>query len=177
MDILVNNAGVQYVSPVDDFPEDKWDLIMDINLNACFHSIKASLPHMREKGWGRIVNISSVHGLVASVNKSAYVAAKHGLVGLTKTVALETAGTGITINNICPGWVLTPLVQAQIELKAKENNISLDEARIALLSDKMPSKQFVESDSIGDMVVFFCLDSSSQITGTSLPVDGAWTSQ
>lgn len=173
----MNNAGIQYVAPLHEFPEEKWDLILDVNLNSCFHTIKGVLPKMKEKGWGRIVNISSVHGLVASANKSAYVAAKHGLVGLTKTVALETAGSGVTINNICPGWVLTPLVKAQIEAKSRELNISFDEARVQLLADKMPSKQFVEAESIGKMVVFFCSDASDQITGTSLPVDGAWTSQ
>lgn len=173
----MNNAGIQYVAKIEEFPDNQWNLIMDINLNACFHSIKAVLPSMKEKGWGRIINISSVHGLVGSENKSAYVAAKHGVVGLTKVVALETAGSGITINNICPGWVLTPLVKKQIEMRAKEKSISIEEAEINLLSEKMPSKQFVKPEEVANMVVFLCMNESSQITGTSIPIDGAWTSQ
>jgi 3-hydroxybutyrate dehydrogenase len=177
VDILVNNAGIQHVAPVDAFPEDRWDAIMAINLSAVFHGIKAVLPGMKSRGWGRIVNVSSVHGLVASANKSAYVAAKHGVVGLTKAVALETAGSGVTINTVCPGWVLTPLVQAQIEAKATKEGISIEEAHISLVGEKMPSKQFVESDFIGDTVLFFCSPAAKQLTGTSLPVDGGWTSQ
>jgi 3-hydroxybutyrate dehydrogenase len=174
---LVNNAGIQYVSPVDAFPEEKWDAIMAINLSAVFHGIKAVLPGMKSRGWGRIVNVSSVHGLVASANKSAYVAAKHGVVGLAKAVALETAGSGVTINTVCPGWVNTPLVQAQIEAMATTKNISLEEANAALVGEKMPSKQFVESDFIGDTVLFYCSPAAKQLTGTALPVDGGWTAQ
>lgn len=177
VDILVNNAGIQYVSKLEEFPEDKWNLIMDINLNSCFHSIKAVLPSMRKSGWGRIINISSVHGIVGSIHKSAYVTAKHGLVGLTKVVALETAGSGVTINNICPGWVLTPLVKKQVEDRARENNISIHEAELDLLSEKMPSKQFVAPEAIANAVIFLCSNESGQITGTSLPIDGAWTAQ
>lgn len=177
VDILVNNAGIQHVSPVEEFPEEKWDAIMAINLSALFHGIKAVLPDMKARGWGRIVNVSSVHGLVGSVNKSAYVAAKHGVVGLTKAVALETAGTGVTINTVCPGWVLTPLVQAQIDAKAKAKNISVEQASIDLVGEKMPSKQFVQSSFIGETVAFFCSPDAHQLTGTSLPVDGAWVSQ
>jgi len=173
----VNNAGIQHVAPVDQFPEEKWDAIMAINLSAVFHGIKAVLPGMKSRGWGRIVNVSSVHGLVASVNKSAYVAAKHGVVGLTKAVALETAGSGVTINTVCPGWVLTPLVQAQIEAKAKREGISIEDANVSLVGEKMPSKQFVHADFIGDTVLFFCSPAAKQLTGTSLPVDGGWTSQ
>jgi 3-hydroxybutyrate dehydrogenase len=174
---LVNNAGIQHVSPIEEFPEERWDAVVAINLSSVFHAIKAVLPGMKFRGWGRIVNISSVHGLVASANKSAYVATKHGVVGLTKAVALETAGTGITINTVCPGWVQTPLVDNQIRAKSEQDHISLDEARIALIGEKMPSKQFVEADFIGDTVVLFCSPAAAQLTGTALPVDGGWTSQ
>lgn len=165
------------MSPIQDFPEEKWDAIIAINLNAVFHGIKAALPGMKKRGWGRIVNVSSVHGLVASANKSAYVAAKHGVVGITKTVALETAGSGVTINTVCPGWVLTPLVQAQIDAKAAQKGITVEQATEDLVGEKMPSKQFVTAEFIGDTVAFFCSPAAKQLTGTSLPVDGAWTSQ
>jgi len=177
VDILVNNAGIQFVSPVEAFPEDKWDDIMAINLSSVFHATKAALPYMKKAGWGRVVNISSVHGLVASANKSAYVAAKHGVVGFTKTLALEMAGSGITANCVNPGWVLTPLVQKQIDAKAAENNWTNEQATVALLGEKQPSKQFTTPEQLGEVVSFLCSDAASQITGISVPVDGGWTSQ
>lgn len=173
----MNNAGIQHVAPLESFPEEKWDAIMAINLNAVFHGMKAVLPSMKARGWGRIVNVSSVHGLVASTHKAAYVAAKHGVVGLSKVAALEYAGTGVTINTICPGWVLTPLVQHQIDAKAAKEGISVEEAGVSLVAEKMPSKQFVEPDFIGDTVLYFCSPAAKQVTGVSLPVDGGWTSQ
>lgn len=177
-DIIVNNAGIQHVSPVEDFPEEKWDMILKINLSSAFHMIKAALPSMRKNNFGRIINIASAHGLVGSVNKSAYVAAKHGLVGLTKVVALETAeDNNLTCNTICPGWVLTPLVEKQISAISKDNNISLEEAKIMLLSEKQPSKNFATTDQIASLVYYLCSDEASSITGTSLPVDGGWTAQ
>jgi 3-hydroxybutyrate dehydrogenase len=177
VDILVNNAGIQHVAPVDQFPEDKWEDIMAINLSSVFHATKALLPHMKKQGYGRVVNIASVHGLVGSANKSAYVAAKHGVVGFTKVVALETAGTGVTINSVCPGWVRTPLVEKQIEAKAKERGLTVEQAAVELLQEKQPSKQFVSVEDLAQSVLFFCLPSSNQITGVALPVDGAWVSQ
>jgi len=177
LDILVNNAGIQFVSPVENFPKDKWDSIIAINLSAVFHTIKESLPEMRLQKWGRILNISSVHGLVGSVHKSAYVASKHGVVGLTKVVALETAGTGITCNCINPGWVRTPLVEKQIEARAIQKKISTETAAEDILSEKQPSKQFVKIRELASTVVFLCSDDSSQITGISIPIDGGWTSQ
>lgn len=177
VDILVNNAGIQYTAPVDEFPVDKWDAIMAVNLSAAFHAIRAVLPQMKARGWGRIINIASAHGLVASVNKSAYVAAKHGLVGLTKAVALETAATGVTCNAICPGWVLTPLVQKQIDDLAAREGLSDEAARLRLLSEKQPSREFVTPDQIGALVVFLCSDAAAQIRGAALPVDGAWLAQ
>jgi 3-hydroxybutyrate dehydrogenase len=173
----VNNAGIQHVAPVDQFPEDKWEDIMAINLSSVFHATKALLPHMKKQGYGRVVNIASVHGLVGSANKSAYVAAKHGVVGFTKVVALETAGTGVTINSVCPGWVRTPLVEKQIEAKAKERGLTVEQAAVELLQEKQPSKQFVSVEDLAQSVLFFCLPSSNQITGVALPVDGAWVSQ
>lgn len=177
VDILVNNAGVQFVSPIEDFPADKWDLILSINLTSSFHTIRAALPGMRARNWGRIVNIASAHGLVASVNKAAYVAAKHGLVGLTKTVALETAATGVTCNAICPGWVLTPLVQKQIDALAAHNRMTIEAAKAKLLSEKQPSGNFATPEQIGGIAVFLCSDAASQIRGASLSVDGGWTAQ
>lgn len=177
VDILVNNAGVQYVSPVEQFPQQKWDDIIAINLSAAFHTIRASLPSMRENGWGRIINIASVHGLVASEHKSAYVAAKHGLIGLTKVVALETAGTGITCNAICPGWVLTPLVEKQIDAFSTLRKVPRDQAATALLEGKQPSKQFVKVEQLGKLAAFLCSAAADSITGTSLPMDGGWTAQ
>jgi 3-hydroxybutyrate dehydrogenase len=177
IDILVNNAGIQYVAPITEFPEEKWDEIISLNLSASFHTCKAVLPHMQRRGWGRIVNVASVHGLVASVHKCAYVAAKHGLVGLTKTLALETAETDITVNCINPGWVLTSLVKAQIEANAAQTGKTFEEAKAAILAQKQPSRQFVRPEELGEVVVFLCSSAAKQITGISLPVDGGWTAQ
>ncbi|MDX6768560.1 MAG: 3-hydroxybutyrate dehydrogenase [Elusimicrobiota bacterium] len=177
VDVLVNNAGIQHVSPLEDFPTDKWDAVLAINLSAGFHSIRAALPGMRRRGWGRIINLASAHGLVASTGKAAYVAAKHGLVGLTKVVALETAGSGVTCNAICPGWVLTPLVQKQIDALAKREALSGDAARKRLLSEKQPSGDFATTEQIGGLAVFLCSDAAAQMTGASLSVDGGWTAQ
>jgi len=175
--ILVNNAGIQHVSPIDQFPDDKWDLIIAVNLSSAFHTTKIAIPIMKKQKWGRIINTASVHGLVASINKSAYVAAKHGISGLTKVTALELAGSGVTCNAICPGWVLTPLVEKQIETRAKEQKISLDDATNSLLSEKQPSKQFATTEQLGQVLLFLCSSGADQITGVSLPVDGGWTSQ
>jgi 3-hydroxybutyrate dehydrogenase len=177
VDILVNNAGIQHTAVVEEFPEDRWDAILAINLSSNFHAIKAALPYMKEKNWGRIINIASAHGLVASTTKAAYVAAKHGVVGLTKVVALETARTGVTCNAICPGWVLTPLVQQQIDALAKRDNISVGEAKIQLLSEKQPSGEFATPEQIGGIAVFLCSEAASQVRGSSISVDGAWTAQ
>jgi len=177
VDVLVNNAGIQHVSPVDEFPLDRWDAVIAINLSAVFHGIRAALPGMRARGWGRIINIASVHGLVASVNKAAYIAAKHGVIGLTRTVALEAAETGITCNAICPGWVLTPLVQAQIDARAAERGIPAAQASAEILSEKQPSKAFTTTQQLGGLAVFLCSPAAVNITGTSLPVDGGWTAQ
>ena len=176
-DVLVNNAGIQHTASVEDFPDDKWDSIIAINLSSSFHAIKHAIPHMRNSGWGRIINIASVHGLVGSVQKAAYVAAKHGVVGLTKVVALETAGSGITCNAICPGWVRTPLVEAQIDALAKKSGIEKEQAAIGLLTEKQPSKEFVETAAIGDLAVFLCSDAANQITGASMPIDGGWVAR
>ncbi|MDC8773106.1 3-hydroxybutyrate dehydrogenase [Roseateles albus] len=177
VDILVNNAGIQYVSPVHEFPLERWDAVIAINLTAVFLTTRAALPGMKERGWGRIINIASVHGLVASADKAAYVASKHGVVGLTKTVALETATSGITCNAICPGWVLTPLVQKQIDALAAKENISTDEAKTKLLSEKQPSLQFASPEQLGGLAVFLCSDAAAQMTGISLPVDGGWVAR
>ena len=177
VDILVNNAGIQHLAPVEDFPADKWDAIIAINLSSSFHTIRAALPGMKKRGWGRIVNIASAHGLVASVHKAAYVAAKHGVVGLTKTVALETAATGVTCNAICPGWVLTPLVQKQIDALAARERMTESEAKTRLLAEKQPSHEFATPEQIGGMVVFLCSDAASQMRGAALTVDGGWTAQ
>jgi 3-hydroxybutyrate dehydrogenase len=177
VDILVNNAGIQHTSPIEDFPTEKWDLIMGLMLSAPFHAIKAVLPSMKEKKWGRIINIASVHGLVASPYKSAYVAAKHGIVGLTKVVALEAAETGVTCNTICPGWVLTPLVQKQIDAIADKDGISNDEARIKLLSEKEPTLDFTTPEDIGEMVAFLCGHTGRNITGSAYTMDGGWSAR
>jgi len=177
IDILVNNAGIQHVAPVDEFPVDKWDLILAINLSSAFHTIQGSLPSMKARGWGRIINIASAHGLVASPFKSAYIAAKHGIVGLTKTVALETARQCITCNAICPGWVLTPLVQKQIEARAQQAGISQDAARLALVSEKQPSGEFVTTAQLGELAVFLCSEAASQVRGVAWAMDGGWTAQ
>lgn len=176
-DILVNNAGIQHVAPIESFPEDRWDAVIAINLSAAFHATKAALPHMRARNWGRVVNIASAHGLIASVNKSAYVAAKHGIVGLTKVTALETAMTGITANAIAPGWVLTPLVQKQIDALAEREKLSGAEAKDRLVGEKHPSREFVTIEQIGGIAVFLCSEAAAQIRGTTLSVDGGWTAQ
>jgi 3-hydroxybutyrate dehydrogenase len=177
LDILVNNAGIQFTAPIEDFPDEKWDAILAINLSAAFHSIKAALPGMQARGFGRIINIASVHGLVASANKVAYVSAKHGLVGMTKTVALEAASTPVTCNAICPGWVHTPLVQNQIEAKARDKNISVEQATRDLLVEKEPSQRFTDAKDIAAMVAFLCSDHASNITGAAFTLDGGWTAQ
>ena len=177
LDILVNNAGIQHTAPVESFPADRWDAVIAINLSANFHAIRAALPQMRQRNWGRIVNIASTHGLVASVEKAAYVAAKHGVVGLTKVVALETATTAVTCNAICPGWVLTPLVEKQIQERAGREKISVDQAKLDLLSEKQPSREFATPAQIGALTVFLCSDAAGQIRGAALPVDGGWTAQ
>ena len=177
VDILVNNAGIQKVAAIEDFPDEDWNRIISINLSASFHTIKHALPIMRKKNWGRIVNIASAHGLVASIHKAAYVAAKHGLVGLTKVVGLETAKENITCNAICPGWVLTPLVEKQIDDNAKAQGISNSQAQLNLLADKQPSMQFVMPSQIGELILFLCSDAASQIKGTVIPIDGGWIAQ
>jgi 3-hydroxybutyrate dehydrogenase len=177
VDILVNNAGIQYTAPVQEFPPERWDAILAINLSAAFHAIRMALPQMLGRDWGRIINIASAHGLVASVHKAAYVAAKHGILGLTKVVALETATTGVTCNAICPGWVLTPLVQKQIEDMAREDDLPLGEAKRRLLAEKQPSLEFVTPEQIGAVSAFLCSDEAAQIRGIGLAVDGGWTAQ
>ena len=177
VDILVNNAGIQFTAPVEEFPAEKWDAILAINLSAAFHGIAAAVPQMKKQGWGRIINIASAHGLVGSAHKAAYVAAKHGVVGLTKVVGLETAGTGITANAVCPGWVLTPLVEKQIADIAAEKKISREDATTALLGGKQPSRTFVTPEQLGGTVAFLCSPAADQITGTAIAVDGAWTAQ
>ena len=177
IDVLVNNAGIQHVAPIQDFPIDCWDAVIAINLSSSFHTIRAALPQMLKRNWGRIINIASAHGLVASVQKVAYIAAKHGLVGLTKVVALETATTGVTCNAICPGWVLTPLVQKQIETRAKEQNISVEKAKLALLSEKQPSLEFVTPEQLAGLALFLCSDAAAQMRGAALAMDGGWVAQ
>ncbi len=177
VDILVNNAGIQHVSTLEDFPPDRWDAILALNLTAVFHTTRLALPRMRETGWGRIVNIASVHGQVASVGKAAYVAAKHGVLGLTKVTALETARTNITCNAICPGWVLTPLVQRQVDARGTRDGLDDAGARAALLSEKQPSGEFVTTEQLGAAVVFLCSDAASQMRGAAWTIDGGWTSQ
>ncbi|WP_195796863.1 3-hydroxybutyrate dehydrogenase [Roseateles sp. DAIF2] len=176
-DILVNNAGIQHVAPVDAFPVERWDAIIAINLSSAFHTTRLALPGMKKKGWGRVLNIASVHGLVASAEKSAYVAAKHGLVGFTKTVALETATTGVTVNAICPGWVLTPLVQKQVDARAAAGGISNEEAKKQLLAEKQPSLQFTTPEQLGELSVFLCSDAASNVRGQAWALDGGWTAQ
>jgi 3-hydroxybutyrate dehydrogenase len=177
VDILVNNAGIQFTALVEDFPEDKWDAIIAINLSAAFHGSKAAIPHMKKAGWGRIINIASAHGLVGSPHKVAYVAAKHGIVGMTKVVALETANDGITCNAICPGWVLTPLVKKQIDDRAKANGTSVQQEEMALLSEKQPMHHFVTPQQLGGLAVFLCSDNGSTMTGTTLSMDGGWVAE
>jgi 3-hydroxybutyrate dehydrogenase len=177
VDILINNAGIQHTAPVESFPIDRWDAVIAINLSSNFHAIRAVIPQMRKRNWGRVINIASTHGLVASVEKAAYVAAKHGVLGLTKVVALETATTGITCNAICPGWVLTPLVAKQITERAAHEKISADQAKAELLFEKQPSHEFATPEQIGALAVFLCSEAAAQIRGAALPVDGGWTAQ
>lgn len=177
VDILVNNAGIQHVDNVEDFPEAKWDAIIAINQSSAFHAIKAVLPQMKQRKSGRIINVASAHGLVASAKKSAYVSAKHAVIGLTKVVALETAEFGITCNAICPGWVLTDLVKMQIEKRAKENGTSFEQEKLALVGEKHPNKEFVQVEELGALAVFLSGDLARSITGTHISVDGGWTAQ
>jgi 3-hydroxybutyrate dehydrogenase len=177
VDVLVNNAGIQHVAKVEDFPVEKWDAVIAINLTSAFHTTRLAIPAMREANWGRVINIASAHGLVASAQKSAYVAAKHGIVGLTKAVALETATTGVTCNAICPGWVLTPLVQKQIDDRAAREGISVAQAQIDLLGEKQPSLQFTTVDQLGGLAVFLCSAAADQVRGVAWQVDGGWTAQ
>lgn len=174
-DILVNNAGIQHVCPIDEFPTEKWDAIIAINLTSAFHTTAAALPLMRKAGWGRIVNIASAHGLTASPYKSAYIAAKHGVVGLSKTTALETAGQGITCNAICPGYVLTPLVEAQIPDTMKKYDMGREEVIKKVMLERQPSREFATVEQLGGTTVFLCSDAAAQITGTTISVDGGWT--
>ncbi len=177
VDILVNNAGIQHVANVEDFPVDRWDAIIAINLSSAFHTSRMALPGMKQRNWGRIINLASVHGLVGSAQKSAYVAAKHGIVGLTKVTALETAQTGVTCNAICPGWVLTPLVQKQVDARAEKDQVSNDEAKKRLLSEKQPSGEFVSPEQLAALAVFFCSPAASQIRGVAWNMDGGWVAQ
>ena len=177
IDILVNNAGIQHVAPVESFPVDRWDAIIAINLSSAFHTTRLVLPKMKQANWGRIINVASVHGLVASAEKSAYVAAKHGIVGLTKSVALETAQTGVTCNAICPGWVLTPLVQKQVDARAARDKLDQEAAKKALLSEKQPSLQFVTPEQLGALAVFLCTPAADQVRGAAWNVDGGWYAQ
>lgn len=174
-DILVNNAGIQHVAPIESFPADKWDAILAINLSSAFHTTAVALPMMRAAGWGRVVNIASAHGLTASPYKSAYIAAKHGLIGLTKTTALETAGQGITANAICPGYVLTPLVEAQIPDTMKEYGMDRETVIREVMLARQPSKEFATVEQMGGTTVFLCTEAAAQITGTTISVDGGWT--
>ena len=177
VDILVNNAGIQFVAPIEKFPPEKWDAIIAINLSASFHTIRNAVPAMKKKKWGRIINIASAHGLVASEQKVAYVAAKHGLVGLTKVVAIEAANDGITCNAICPGWVLTPLVEKQIDARAKQSGKSVRDEEIALLSEKQPMHKFTTPEHVGALAVFLASDAAESITGSAYSIDGGWVAQ
>jgi 3-hydroxybutyrate dehydrogenase len=177
LDILVNNAGIQHVAPIDEFPIDKWDQILAINLSSAFHTIRAALPKMRAKGWGRIVNTASAHALVASPYKVAYVAAKHGIAGLTKTVALEVARAGITVNAIAPGYVWTPLVESQIPDTMKARGMTADEVKQEVMLAAQPTKAFVTIEEVAALAVYLCSDAAAQITGAVLPIDGGWTAQ
>jgi 3-hydroxybutyrate dehydrogenase len=175
VDILVNNAGIQHVAAIEDFPVDKWDAIIAINLSSAFHTIRTTVPGMKKRRWGRIINIASAHGLVASAQKAAYVASKHGIIGLTKVVAIETANHAITCNAICPGWVLTQLVERQIAARAEASGKTIDAEKLALLSEKQPLHSFTTPESIGAFAVFLCSDAAATMTGGAYPVDGGWT--
>jgi 3-hydroxybutyrate dehydrogenase len=177
VDILVNNAGIQHVANVEDFPVDRWDAIIAINLSSAFHTTRLAMPGMKKRNWGRIINLASVHGLVGSAQKSAYVAAKHGIVGLTKVTALETAQTGVTCNAICPGWVLTPLVQKQVDARAEKDQVNNEEAKKRLLLEKQPSGEFVTPEQLAALAVFFCSPAATQIRGVAWNMDGGWAAQ
>lgn len=177
VDILVNNAGIQHVAPIEDFPVERWDAIIAINLSSAFHATRLALPAMKAANWGRIINIASIHGLVGSAEKSAYVAAKHGVVGLTKVTALENATTGVTCNAICPGWVLTPLVQKQVDAKAAALGLSNEQAQKLLLREKEPSMQFTTPEELGELAVFFCSAAGNNVRGAAWNMDGGWTAQ
>ncbi len=177
LDILVNNAGIQFTAPVEEFPDDKWDQIIAINMSGVFHGMKAAIPGMKEKGWGRIINVASAHGLVASPFKVAYVAAKHGVLGMTKVAAIELANAGVTVNAICPGWVLTPLVEKQLADRAKEKGTTVEQETYAFVTEKQPMSQFSTPEAIGALAVFLCSDAAKTITGTPLSIDGGWVAQ
>ena len=177
VDVLINNAGIQHVADIDQFPVERWDAIIAINLSSAFHTMRLALPGMKAKGWGRIINVASVHGLVASSAKSAYVAAKHGIVGLTKVAALETATTGVTVNAICPGWVLTPLVQKQVDARAQRDGLDNEDAKRALLAEKEPSMQFTTPEQLAELAVFFCSPAADNVRGVAWAMDGGWTAQ
>ncbi len=177
IDILVNNAGTQYIAPVTEFPPEQWEALIATNLSSVFYATRAVLPGMLKRNWGRIINVASTHGLVASPEKSAYVAAKHGVVGFTKSVALEIAKANVTCNAICPGFVLTPLIQKQIQERIEQESIGADQAKLSFLSEKMPSSEFVTPEQVGALSVFLCSEAASQIRGTTIAVDGGWTAQ
>ncbi|MBL8319363.1 MAG: 3-hydroxybutyrate dehydrogenase [Burkholderiaceae bacterium] len=177
VDILVNNAGIQHVAAVEDFPPERWDAIIAINLSSAFHTTRLALPGMKRRNWGRILNVASTHGLVASAQKSAYVASKHGIVGFTKSVALETATTGITVNAICPGWVLTPLVQKQVDARAAQAGVDQAEAKRQLLAEKQPSLQFTTPEQLGGLAVFLCSSAADNVRGVAWNMDGGWVAQ
>ena len=177
LDILVNNAGIQHVAPVEDFPPEKWDAIIAINLSSAFHTTRLALPGMKKRNWGRIINVASTHGLVASAQKSAYVASKHGIIGFTKAVALETAPSAITVNAICPGWVLTPLVQKQVDARAAAEGVDDAEAKRRLLAEKQPSLRFTTPEQLGELAVFLCTPAGDNICGVAFNVDGGWAAQ
>ena len=177
VDVLVNNAGIQFVANVEDFPVDRWDAIIAINLSSAFHAMRMALPGMKRRNWGRVINIASAHGLVASAGKSAYVAAKHGIVGLTKAAALECATTGVTVNAICPGWVLTPLVQKQVDARAERDGVDNEEAKRRLLGEKQPSLQFVTPEQLAALAVFMCSPAADNVRGVAWNMDGGWVAQ
>jgi 3-hydroxybutyrate dehydrogenase len=177
VDILVNNAGMQHINKIEEFPDEMWEKVIALNLSSAFYTTKAVIPCMHFRKWGRIINIASVHGHVASLNKSAYVAAKHGLVGFTKATALENAKFGVTANAICPGWILTPLIQKQIDIIAAKNGVSLDQAADTLVSEKQPTGKFGNPEDIGALAAFLCSENAHQMTGASYTIDGGWTAQ
>ena len=176
-DILVNNAGIQHTAPIETFPRERWDAVIAVNLSAAFHAMQAAMPAMRERGWGRIINIASAHGLVASAQKAAYVAAKHGIIGLTKVAAIELGGSGVTCNAICPGWVRTPLVEAQIRARAEREGRTVAAVADDLLAEKQPHRDFTTPEQLGALALFLCSDSASTMTGTAVSMDGGWTAQ